>query len=352
MHGSVESTDLPSAASQDRSQLQLPVTSARSVMHAMYDAAVLMTPDLRVLDYNAAYTSLCGIRPRQLKQRLQLGASAFELLSESSGADREAAAACFREKRGVHLAEREVHDQGGRKTLAWLSFLPVLDDLHDVVAIMEIVRDVSGDAQAQAKLKELLASTKARAEDLERAVELRTLELTAALEQVTRLSRTDALTGLLNRRAMTELAEKAVALANRHHRCLAVLMCDLDHFKRVNDEHGHQGGDRILQAVADALAANVRDTDAVSRFGGEEFVVLLTETSPDAIMTVAQRLNESIRAIRVPEIIPECPRRQTISIGVAVLPDHAMTFDGLLAAADSALYSAKQSGRDRAVFHD
>ena len=342
-----ESSDLPLGSSP-----KISLASARSVLAALYDGAVLMTLDLCVIDHNVSYAAMTGLRARRLKEQVDLGRSAFELIAETTGEDRRAVESCIREKKGVHLAEREVENIQGMRALAWLSFVPVLDDAGEVVAIMQILRDVSGDAQAQAKLKELLALMKARAEDLERAVARRTAELSAALEDVTRLSRTDPLTGLLNRRAFSEMAAQAIALAKRHDRCLAIMMCDLDHFKKVNDHHGHSIGDQVLQAVAETLGTNVRESDAVARFGGEEFVVMLTETSRDAVMEIAQRFNSALRKLPICSIIPDAERPQTISIGVALFPEHGADLDQLLIAADGAMYVAKQGGRDQAVLYD
>jgi diguanylate cyclase (GGDEF)-like protein/PAS domain S-box-containing protein len=330
----------------------LPIIAARSVVAGLYDAAVLMTPDLCVVEHNPAYAAMTGMRTRTLREKVEAGTRAFDLVQEAHGEDFAAVRTCLVERRSVHLAEREVQPAQGKKSIAWLSFLPVMDREGNIAAVIQILRDVTADARAQAKLKELLALMKARAEDLERAVERRTRELTAALEDVTRLSRTDPLTGLLNRRAFTDLANQALALAKRHDRCVAFLMCDLDFFKKVNDSHGHQVGDALLLATAESLANNVRESDAVARFGGEEFVVMLTETDRAAVPDIARRFNALIRKIPICDVIPAAARPQTISIGVAIYPEHGANLDQLLIAADAAMYAAKQSGRDRSVVYD
>lgn len=322
---------------------------ARGMLNGLYDAAALLDRSFQIIAHNGAFATLSGLRPRRLEEAVQRGVTPFDLFSTPGDVDREAAEASLRDGKPRHLAEQNVKNQAGQELVAWLSFVPVRDGNDSVIGLLQILRDVTGEAQSHAKLKELLALTKARADDLERAVQRRTEELTVALEDLTRLSRTDPLTGLLNRRAFTEQALQAIDLAKRHQRSLAVLMCDLDHFKKVNDVHGHQAGDQILQAAAHVLQNNVRGSDRAARFGGEEFVVLLSETSPDAVMEVAQRFNRLVRSLPVGELLKSADRPQTVSIGVAVLPEHGLTLDELLSNADRALYVAKATGRDRAV---
>jgi diguanylate cyclase (GGDEF)-like protein/PAS domain S-box-containing protein len=328
------------------------VHAAEALVTGLCDPAALLDRELRLISYNAAYAALSGVRRSQLIQKSREGVSPFDLVKADQDIDRTNALACIKEGKARHLAERTVKNIAGQEFIVWLSFLPVTDASGRILGVIEILRDVTGDAQAHAKLKELLALTKARADDLERAVQQRTEELTLALENVTRLSRTDPLTGLLNRRAFTEQALQAIDLAKRHQRHLAVMMCDLDYFKKLNDEHGHQAGDAVLQGTARVLQSNVRGSDRAARFGGEEFVVLLSETLPSHVEEIAHRFNHLVRTMPVWELVRNADRPQTISIGVAVFPDHGVSLDELLKNADRALYVAKASGRDRSVLYD
>jgi diguanylate cyclase (GGDEF)-like protein len=154
---------------------------------------------------------------------------------------------------------------------------------------------------------------------------------------------TDALTGLANHRAVQDTLNRMVAQAGRTTTQLSCILFDLDHFKRVNDIHGHAKGDEVLAAVGGAVDAVVRDSDFVGRYGGEEFVVLLPDTGAEGGMMLAEKLRTTIEALEIPDL----DRRLSASFGVAVFPVHAVTGDQLMRAADRALYAAKGNGRNR-----
>jgi diguanylate cyclase (GGDEF)-like protein len=158
-----------------------------------------------------------------------------------------------------------------------------------------------------------------------------------------RRSATDALTGLPNRRAIEDTLKRMVAQSSRTVMPLAALMCDLDHFKQINDEFGHGSGDDVLAAFGSVLVNTLRSGDFAGRYGGEEFLVLLPATGADGALEIAERVRRAVSEIRVPAVT----HRVTLSIGVAVIPDHAVDADSLERAADRALYAAKNAGRDR-----
>ena len=167
-------------------------------------------------------------------------------------------------------------------------------------------------------------------------------ELTAANEQLGEMARTDALTGVLNRHGFNERLAVEIARARRSASSLALVVGDLDHFKRLNDHRGHQAGDAVLTRVGAILRSSVRIVDAVARLGGEEFVLLLPDTDEDGARVLAERIRNHVEnAFR-----DESPAI-TISFGVAVFSDETDTPDRLLAAADAALYTAKDAGRNR-----
>ncbi len=174
------------------------------------------------------------------------------------------------------------------------------------------------------------------------------LKLGDTLEQLHRLATRDGLTGLLNRREFDRLLAEEVERARRFARPLALVLLDLDHFKQVNDTHGHPAGDAVLCAAAARLAAELRAVDRLARFGGEEFAALLVETTPSAALETAHRLVTAVR--RESLALPDGTALPlTVSAGVAALPAHATEAAGLIRAADAALYAAKRAGRDRAT---
>src|SRR3954465_2358829 len=161
-------------------------------------------------------------------------------------------------------------------------------------------------------------------------------------------ARTDALTGLLNRRGFQELMEVETERALRSSRPLAILVGDLDHFKHLNDRYGHAAGDLALKRFADIALQASRRIDAVARIGGEEFALLLPETEQHAAYLLAERLR---RAVKEPGAARD-GELPTVSFGVASFPSHAADAAALMHAADQALYAAKAMGRDRSVIYN
>jgi diguanylate cyclase (GGDEF)-like protein len=167
--------------------------------------------------------------------------------------------------------------------------------------------------------------------------------------QLVNASRIDGKTGLLNSAAWQREARLEITRAVRTRSPLAVAIADIDHFKLVNDTYGHLAGDAVLAGLARAMTALLRDYDIVGRFGGEEFVILLPQTSAEEATGIAERLREKLAEIIVPAgaAPPDSPLRVTVSIGVATLDGSRRDLEDMLAAADAALYEAKNTGRNR-----
>ncbi len=167
----------------------------------------------------------------------------------------------------------------------------------------------------------------------------------AALErfrQLLQVAQQDPLTGLPNRRVLHDRLTEAIELAQRHRRALAVLFIDVDGFKSVNDGHGHPAGDRFLQAVATRLSRTLRQSDTVSRCGGDEFVIVLSEIEhAEHAAAVGRKLAHAVSRVRC----PGAPGMHvTASLGIAIYPDHGRDADTLIANADAAMYVAKRAG--------
>ncbi len=188
-------------------------------------------------------------------------------------------------------------------------------------------------------------------EELEERVRARTLALERANRQLDQLAHTDPLTGLANRRHFLVAAGEALARARRGQRPLALIVCDLDEFKQVNDLHGHAGGDRAILHVADCLRQSVREGDVAARLGGDEFAVLLPDTDLEQADTVASRLLVMVRDSTF-ALESEARHGVTLSIGVAALEPGDTRFDQVVQRADRRLYAAKRAGRDQVVSHD
>lgn len=177
-----------------------------------------------------------------------------------------------------------------------------------------------------------------------------TLRLVVALEialgRVEDMAMTDPLTGVRNRRYFMQVAAREFDRAARHGQPMALVLIDVDHFKRINDRHGHQAGDASLVDVARACGQALRERDLLARFGGEEFIVMLPGTGQREAVRVAERMRRAVHAeLRLPDMSD--PGAVTISLGAVATSRSTPTLDVLIQAADQALYDAKRAGRDR-----
>jgi len=198
-------------------------------------------------------------------------------------------------------------------------------------------------AELKARLRSML-----RIKRLQEELEERERQLLEANERLRHMSRTDALTGLENRRSIEREMDTMFAHGERLAEPLACVMCDLDRFKSVNDEYGHQAGDAVLKQFAAMLKKAAREIDVVGRYGGEEFIVLLPGTVPDAAVTFAERVRKEVEANTF--VFAGGSLRRTVSFGVAGWPHPRIgDCDQLVRATDDAMYVAKETGRNRVV---
>jgi diguanylate cyclase (GGDEF)-like protein len=163
------------------------------------------------------------------------------------------------------------------------------------------------------------------------------------IDRVKQLAYLDGLTGIFNRRFFELRMAEEIERARRFNSGMGVIMIDIDQFKRLNDEFGHLLGDEVLRQVSSVLHQQLRKIDVVCRYGGEEFSILLSQTSPQHSLAVAEKLRRMIERWQFPGV----PRPVTISAGTANYPEHGTTRDELVKAADAGLYAAKQAGRNR-----
>lgn len=182
--------------------------------------------------------------------------------------------------------------------------------------------------------------------ELETEVVARTCELEEKNRMLSDLALRDSMTGLLNHNASMEQLRLLLSNAKRYRQQLSVLMIDIDFFKRVNDHYGHQAGDVVIQRIAAVLESSVREADSCGRYGGEEFVLLLPQTSGENASGLAESIREKVQELKIPDIANESV---SISVGVTEL-DLTKASDDPLRKADKALYAAKMNGRNRVVF--
>ncbi len=276
------------------------------VFDALPDLVALIDPDHHILAVNAALAERLGPDPeivgepcyRRVHGLDQPPASCPHARLVRSG--RAEAEEIFEEKLGGHVlvATTPVRDAEGR----------LLGSVH-------VVRD--------------MAATKALREEVER------------------LATTDPLTGLPNRRSFLETLRGELDRSNRYGRPFAVVMLDLDHFKRVNDDYGHTAGDEVLKTLADVLRPAIRRTDVLARIGGEEFAILFPEATLRQAADACERLRLAVTHATVPVAGTRQSARFTVSFGVTEWAAGGDTFEDLVRRADQALYDAKRTGRNR-----
>ena len=172
-------------------------------------------------------------------------------------------------------------------------------------------------------------------------------DLTEKAAMLETLAKTDPLTGLYNRRHFLETLDAEWSRFQRYYRSVSVLMLDIDHFKSVNDRYGHAVGDAAIRAVAAACLDGKRKSDIVGRLGGEEFAVLLPETSLSRARTVAERIRRHVMGAQI--VAGQIQFGVTVSIGIAEAAVSMSGIDALMSAADHALYQAKAEGRNRCI---
>ena len=229
-----------------------------------------------------------------------------------------------------------------------LALLAVLGTLAYILGVL-IVRPLNRLTQAAAKVAKgdlevgLPVTTGSEVGYLTGVFNNMVARLRESRAELERLSVTDPLTGLFNRLRMMEVMENEVRRSRRLHHEFAVVMADLDLFKRYNDEYGHPAGDVVLKRVAGIMREASRDVDFVARYGGEEFLIMMPETSIDGAAEFAERIRKRIAAEALPD------GQITLSLGVSAFPMHGDAPDQLIAEADAALYLAKRAGGDRVV---
>lgn len=279
--------------------------------------------------------------------RLELEAAGYEVLEAQAGD--EVLETVRAQRVDTVLLDVEMPGLDGFQTIAALKADPLAADVPVVFLTGRAgTDDVLGALRAGAHdylrkppdTGELLARVASAVE----VTELRA-ELQRRAEELDRLSRTDHLTDVFNRRHLDGTLQAMVASSRRHHFPVSALLVDVDHFKQVNDRHGHEAGDLVLQAVASTLGAALRIGDVLGRWGGEEFLVLAPHTDLAGAGVLAERLRKHVAALVVQT--PDGPVPVTVSIGGATATAPGVAADVVLRTADEQLYAAKEAGRNR-----
>ncbi len=286
-----------------------------TIFDSIHDPFRIINRSYRIIKANEAYARMKGKAAEDLP-----GRPCYDVLYNRSVT----CEACVVEKTfrssNPCAQEKLVMTPEGMKAWMEIYTYPVFNEKHEVTHVIEYARDIT-DRKTMEEEKERL------------------------INKLNLLSTTDSLTGLLNRRALNDILEHEIDRASRYLTDLSLIICDIDRFKQINDAHGHTAGDLALQTISETFKSVLRKADLLGRYGGDEFMIILPETS----LTGAKNLAEKIRAavadaeFRIPE---GKAIRLSISIGVASCCTPVENIDTLVARADSALYAAKQAGRN------
>jgi len=239
--------------------------------------------------------------------------------------------------KGIRVADATVLDDATRlKGLAAIKILPLKTGAQVLGTLLLGSRREAAFGRETVRQLEVIAMQAADA-----------LLRARLFEQTERLATTDGLTGLANHRTFQARLDEQLALSRRHGKRLSVILCDVDHFKAVNDTYGHPAGDQVLKGAARVLSREARGTDLVARYGGEEFAVVMPETDGAGAFAIAERIRRRLAGTSFPTELG--PLRVTLSLGVATFPDDGDTKPRLVEVADASLYRAKRQGRNRTV---
>ncbi|WP_242394034.1 sensor domain-containing diguanylate cyclase [Anaeromyxobacter oryzisoli] len=236
----------------------------------------------------------------------------------------------------LDLARTPVFGAVGLKGLASLKIVPLKVGERSLGAL--VLGAIGRHAYRSDPVRQLEVVAMHAAQSLERAY---------LFDETERLATTDGLTGLVNHRTFQERLDAHLAQALRYGKKLSLIICDIDHFKSVNDTYGHPVGDQVLRGVARTLGKDARTTDVVARYGGEEFAIVMPETDTGGAMVIAERIRERVGQLQFES--DQGPLRVTLSLGVATFPDDGKKKSELVERADGCLYHAKRHGRNQSV---
>ncbi len=315
-------------------QIEFERNRLNAVMEALPIGVSVVGPSADLIQTNRAFQQIWGgTAPISALNRFEFYRAWWTHSDRRIMPDEWASSRAIQHGETVVDQELQIERFDGQRAHVLNSAVPIRDERGRVQGCAVAVMDISARVQAEDDLRRMNAQLEARLQEIQ-----------VLQEQLREQAIRDPLTGLFNRRYMQETFEMALAHAKRLGQPIGVLLMDVDHFKHLNDRHGHKAGDLMLEALGRLLRGTSRQMDIACRYGGEEFVLLL----PDATLAMARQRAESWRAAFEAECLNYggATLQATLSVGVAAFPDHGQTVDELLRTADAALYRAKSAGRN------
>jgi diguanylate cyclase (GGDEF)-like protein/PAS domain S-box-containing protein len=286
-----------------------------TIFDSIHDPLSIVDNGYKIIEVNEAYSRLKGKAAEDL-----LGRSCYEALHGRNNICEECVVEKTFKSADPCAKEKRVTAPDGSEVWMEIYTYPVFDVNGKVSHVIEYARDITDRKMMEEEKKQLI-------------------------KKLNHLSTTDSLTGLLNRRALNDLLDHEIDRANRYSSDLSLLICDIDRFKQINDTYGHTAGDQALRAISETFKSALRKADILGRWGGDEFMIILPETSLKGAKKLAEKIRSSVETTAV-----ELPERKVVrlstSIGVASCCAPAENIDTIVARADAALYASKQAGRN------
>ncbi len=312
-------------ANEDKNQkLTAWVEKHRGLFELFLDAFCVVNSDLNVIEFNEAFMELTGESYRKV---IKIGSFA-KLVDTELGIENCPSAQIVRSGNALRLDELNGSTKAYPTAKLILGGVPIMSDEGEVIGALMTIRNVSAESELQKKYDERKKE-----------------------------SIIDGLTQLYNKSYSEAMLQRLVKTAIRSGNWISIMMCDIDHFKKVNDTYGHQAGDHILSTVAQTLKGVSRDTDLVGRFGGEEFMCILTGTDPEGAKIFAERFRARVESSVMSFDSKKIP--VTVSLGTCTFKgewkdgvDAPQLVKELVSRADTALYFAKANGRNRAIAYE
>lgn len=288
-----------------------------TIFESINDPFNIIDSDYRIIKANESYAQMRGKTIEQL-----IGKRCYEVL-QNRGSICEGCSVRVTFETGEPHTKEKLADYGKTSEKIWLEIYtyPVFDEMGRVVSVIEYTRDITQRKKAERERDSLL-------------------------NRLQHLSRTDDLTGLLNRRALIERLDEETRRAQRYMSDLALIIADIDYFKEINDTYGHDAGDKVLQIISSLIKDLLRQTDIIGRYGGDEFLLILPQTSKRGAIEIAERIHSTVKDYDM-HIGVQKPVKTTVSLGVAQFNIDKEDINGLIKRADNALYIAKGRGRNR-----
>ena len=287
-----------------------------TIFNSIHDPFSIMDRDYTIMKVNDSYAHIKGRPANDL-----LGKTCYEALHGRTGVCEECVVEKTFRSSDPCAKEKLVTTPDGSELWMEIYTYPVFDKNGRVSHVIEYARDITDRKMMEEEKKHLI-------------------------KKLNYLSTTDSLTGLLNRRALNDILDHEIDRASRYSSDLSLILCDIDRFKLINDTYGHRAGDLALQAISESLKSALRKADVIGRYGGDEFMMILPETSLNGAKSLAEKIRAAVENTEL-ELPGGKLNRLSMSLGVASCCAAVENSDTIVARADTALYASKQAGRNR-----